>query len=605
MPIQQPDRVEDAPWEMQSLPPLVGGLNQSKAPGFLADDETQDCQNFSIIGGRVVVEPGYKAFGGAASGLRGTPKNAFQHETSLGNRTLLLITDNSVYRYGTTTEKWLCVSDGVVDTTLASGADAPDTTITVTDATGYSDGDNIAITLDDGDQHKTAVNGAPAGNVITLVDAMPGPAAAGKPVFRQVELNGDDEHQVVVTAVPWHQWTIFTNGVDPPQRYDGSDCQDIPNLPNGGDTVCLTLDVYKGYIVLLNMIEGGVAYPFNVRWSDNGDGTEWAAGDANYVSLLETRDPIRAAKKLGDDLMIYKSKSIARMSFVSGASISAFAFKTVTFGESIGSQGVGVVSANGIYAFENEHLLFSFDGIYRYLGGTALSLLSDKVTKGYFGAQGTFAETKNHRNFVQFFDERDEIYFFGTGVGSTFPNRALVLDIRANTWRTRYFSKDEFTFAGTWIGGDALTYLDLVGQMNQQTWTALSGAVSAETASVILGSYTGGKTYIHDYVTPDDRGNKIIGAISTKTFITLGKPVKISYVEVEASGSMQVYLHVPNASRGLLIGTTPPGANKRSRFWVNLVYPRGFYIRLVSLDGTGAEIGTITVRIKRAGQIIV
>jgi hypothetical protein len=72
-----------------------------------------------------------------------------------------------------------------VDTTLSVAAVATDTTITVASATGIASGDTIAILLDDETTHFTTVNGAPAGNVVTLTVAMPGAAAIGRDVATQ------------------------------------------------------------------------------------------------------------------------------------------------------------------------------------------------------------------------------------------------------------------------------------------------------------------------------------------------------------------------------------------------------------------------------------
>lgn len=72
-----------------------------------------------------------------------------------------------------------------VDTTLTVAAVATNTTITVASATGINTGDNIAVLLDDDTTHFTTVNGAPAGNVITLTAAMPSAAAIGKDVATQ------------------------------------------------------------------------------------------------------------------------------------------------------------------------------------------------------------------------------------------------------------------------------------------------------------------------------------------------------------------------------------------------------------------------------------
>jgi len=57
--------------------------------------------------------------------------------------------------------------------TLTVAAVATDTTITVSRADYIDSGDLIYVLLDSGEYHCTTVNGAPAGNVVTLTDAIP------------------------------------------------------------------------------------------------------------------------------------------------------------------------------------------------------------------------------------------------------------------------------------------------------------------------------------------------------------------------------------------------------------------------------------------------
>lgn len=71
---------------------------------------------------------------------------------------------------------------GRADTTLAVAASTSDASVTVTSATGITNGDVIGILLDNGKTHWTTVNGAPSGAVVTLTAAMPSAAAIGKSV---------------------------------------------------------------------------------------------------------------------------------------------------------------------------------------------------------------------------------------------------------------------------------------------------------------------------------------------------------------------------------------------------------------------------------------
>lgn len=61
-------------------------------------------------------------------------------------------------------------------TTINGAEGVGQTVITVTDATGVASGDIVTILLDDGSYHHTTVNGAPAGNDVTIANALPSAA---------------------------------------------------------------------------------------------------------------------------------------------------------------------------------------------------------------------------------------------------------------------------------------------------------------------------------------------------------------------------------------------------------------------------------------------
>lgn len=67
-------------------------------------------------------------------------------------------------------------------TTLSSTAAGGAGSIDVNDITGYEDGMNIDIELDNGGVHSTTVNGAPSGSTIALTDNLPSQASAGNNV---------------------------------------------------------------------------------------------------------------------------------------------------------------------------------------------------------------------------------------------------------------------------------------------------------------------------------------------------------------------------------------------------------------------------------------
>ncbi len=68
-------------------------------------------------------------------------------------------------------------------TTLSANSPTSDTTLTVTSISGFSNGDQIGIELDNGDIDWTTVSGAPSGTTITITTGVTSAASTGNRVF--------------------------------------------------------------------------------------------------------------------------------------------------------------------------------------------------------------------------------------------------------------------------------------------------------------------------------------------------------------------------------------------------------------------------------------
>lgn len=97
-------------------------------------------------------------------------------------RGYLFLQKNQVaYSLGPTGDE--CASESYVTSTLASAASGGAGTVTLVSATGFSSAMRIGVLLDSGSFQWTTINGAPAGNVVTLTATLTGAAAAGARVF--------------------------------------------------------------------------------------------------------------------------------------------------------------------------------------------------------------------------------------------------------------------------------------------------------------------------------------------------------------------------------------------------------------------------------------
>lgn len=100
--------------------------------------------------------------------------------------------------------------DGPLKTYMAVAGSATDTSITVKDASAFSDTDDIKIWLDDNTLHETTVSGAPVGNVITLADALPSGVAINRWVVWDDIPGGPNGD-----TVEWVRWDACSFENDP------------------------------------------------------------------------------------------------------------------------------------------------------------------------------------------------------------------------------------------------------------------------------------------------------------------------------------------------------------------------------------------------------
>lgn len=522
---------QDARAGLDAYGPPIKGMNTSLPPNLIDPHEAVRCENWRISNRGIEIDPGYNAFPFVMGEKH---KKIIQHQATDGTLALLLVTNGSVYKYNLVKEQWQYANTGV-DTTLSVAAITGAATITVASATGFANGNRIGIILNSGVEHQTTINGAPVGNVITLTDVMPGPAAIGSIVAKGMSLTGNDNNQIVVAFVPWEDWTIFTNGINVPMRFDGLEVGPIPNLPNSGDTVCKTLDVFANHIILYNLIQSGALLPYNLVWCADGDGSNWSTGDSGANSLADARDAIIAAKRLGDEEIIYRSKGLVRMYFI-GLPTDPFGFQTINFGESIAAEGVGAVSPNAVFASTDEHIFVSFDGVYRYRGGLTLEKISDKVFYGHFDKNGQISRAQIGRSFVHYIDELDELWLFYPTPSSTFCSHVLVLNRSTLVWRTRVLANEITSAADRFGGVQSVRYVDLVGRMIDQTWTAFSGIVSQATQAILFTSYTGVGVLEYDFLSMDDDGVPIDAVLLTKEFSAADRHSQLGVVHLEYIG---------------------------------------------------------------------
>ena len=492
-------------WQYKFIPDVLGGINISEPSISIEDNQFLIAKNVNYQHGRMNKESGYKTFGDV---VRGEPRGTYQFYLTDGTSHLMLITNDTVYKYDQS--EWQYVSDST-STTTVNDEMAGNTVIEVNSTSGFSVSDYIALVLSDGTQHQTTIASISAGVSITIDDAIPSGknTGMGAIVLKAVDLSGNLDIQISVITVPSHNWFVFTNGIDSPKRYDGTDCVDIPNLPSSGNTTCRVVTLFNDYLLLGHTTEGGTRYPQRVRWPDTADPTNWSTGNAGYRDLYDSEDWIIAVNHLGPYTIFYRERSIVRCSYLGSADL-LFDFETTINGE-------GALSQDSVIDLGDMHLFIGNSNVYEYRGGFDMSPVGDNIYYKVFGAQGELNAGNKQRVFGLYVEELDEVWFFYPPTGVEKPNRILRLSLQNNAWLTRDFNHDVVGF-GLYQSTDDKTWNDLEGDWTAQDWTWDSRSVEDNAPTTHLCSADNLQVYEYDYVASTDDGTAISYEVVTKDF---------------------------------------------------------------------------------------
>ena len=161
---------------------------------------------------------------------------------------------------------------------------------------------------------------------------------------------------------------IGTNNVNPPIRYNGTTL-DVVNFTSltasSRPTAAKTVAFFKNFLIFGNTTENGVAYKTRFRWSNVGETADWDDEDYVDIGALSGQE-INAMAELYDNLYVFLTDSIYRISFVAGAD--TFQVSKVT--DDIGSiaknsvQSITLTNAqNGLIFLDKDKKIYFFNGI--------------------------------------------------------------------------------------------------------------------------------------------------------------------------------------------------------------------------------------------------
>ncbi len=556
MPITVTATLDDG-WLYSQIESVLGGLNTSRLEDLIEDDESPDLLNVFLERGKVRQDTGYTTFAGV---VLGNPRASIRFQRTSGVIEQLLLTDATFYTFNSSLTAWELLSNGT-STTISVNEAGGQTVLSVTSETGFTVGAPIGIRLNDGTQHVTTVVSTAAGE-ITITTALPSASDAGKVVLEGADLSGDADIMPDWTPVPVNDWLVFTNGVDTPQRYDGSTVADVPGLIAAFTTfTAKTCTSWKNMLIFGNTAENGTAFPYRVRRSEIADPSVWTGTNPGKTDLLDTGDHVVAVRVLGPNLIVYREESIARGEYVGAADL-LVDFNTV-------SEEEGLLGLRGVINLGEFHIFVGTRNVYRYEGGFDLKPIGGQVYFDIFAAVGFLNEAKRALVMAEYIDEGNMIMILlPNAAGDVEDCYMLFLDqgfgtdreAQVGAWTRRSFAPLKITGIGLYEEVNNLPWNQAQGTWAEQTAAWNSRSITATHRTLHLLDSVGKQAYNYDLVSGDDAGTEIVYRYVTKNYGLPDKPIRLDQFIAHMKGtSVVVSYSLDRGGTWNTIQTVSPG----------------------------------------------
>jgi hypothetical protein len=183
---------------------------------------------------------------------------------------------------------------------------------------------------------------------------------------------------------------------------------------------------YGNRLCLFNFLDGGVRRPWTMRWSKEGDPTNFTDTTAGETDILETDDPICGAGKAANALVIYKTNSFS-VWVRTGVPTSPFT-------QSSYQKGIGLLAPYSLVHAMGTNLFLGNNNFY-YLNGDQPEEIGERIRYKIF--DNSFITPEARENIWGFYatELQKVIWFADTLEGQ----RAFVYDFITKEWGTYSF----------------------------------------------------------------------------------------------------------------------------------------------------------------------
>lgn len=186
---------------------------------------------------------------------------------------------------------------------------------------------------------------------------------------------------------------LINNSVEIPHYWDGNIANNLAALTGwNANWRCKFIKPFKNYVIAGNITKSGTAYPSMVKWSDEAvpgavpaswDETDPAL-NAGEQDLGETPDVLIDAMQLGDQMILYKERSMYAMQFIGAPFI--FRFQRLPGDDGILSRGCVTNTPKGhVVLTSNDVVIHQGQGTQSIADGRVRQFIFDNLNKTVFG----------------------------------------------------------------------------------------------------------------------------------------------------------------------------------------------------------------------------
>lgn len=238
---------------------------------------------------------------------------------------------------------------------------------------------------------------------------------------------------------------ILNNGKDVPWMWGGNTSSPAATLTAWDSTWrARALRPFKNFLVALGVTKGANVYPHMVKWSNlavpGAVPASWdesnPANDAGEVDLAETSDVMVDALPMGDQLIIYKERSMYSMRFVGGQDI--FAFQRLPGDTGMLARGCAVETPLG-------HVVLTSGDVVLHQGGAATSVADGTIRQFIFSNMNSVLAS---RCFLCVNPQKHEVLVCFPTVDSEACDTAAVWNWNSRVWGIRQLNNATYGATG-------------------------------------------------------------------------------------------------------------------------------------------------------------